>query len=126
MYAVLALVLSAPTIAAPVPRPVQLTDELVVGTWDYSWGQWPDGAIVFNKDGTYGAQHVQGSEIYYAGTWTLRGDTVTLTEFAFGANGELRTGPAIYAFKFDVKGYPSLKGVSNGSTCVALQNPKRN
>jgi hypothetical protein len=63
----------------------------------------------------------------YCGTWTVEnGDTVVIKEYAYHiSTGEQYSGPATYEFKFDPKGYPNLKGMSNGSCVVKLTNPKR-
>ncbi len=123
-----ALAALSPT-AAPVPKqppaePPAIKADQVVGTWAYSWGQWPDGIISFDKDGSYSAVHVPGGATVYAGTWTVRDNTLTITEYSFDfATGERRGGPSDYCFDFGRTRMPDLAGVSNGSTPVKLSNP---
>ena len=120
------LLLSLSVIRAPVPAAPKLTKELVVGTWHYDWGNWHEGIICFEPDGTYSAQHEPGGANAYAGTWTLDGNTVTIREYGFTySTGERYSGPIDYKFDFTGSSYPNLRGTSNGTTKVALSNPKR-
>jgi hypothetical protein len=51
---------------------------------------------------------------------------VTITEWSYSlATGELAGGPADYAFDFGKTRHPDLKGLSNGTTNVALANPRK-
>lgn len=125
--ALAAFVLFAKSVSgAPVPkRPAELTVEMMVGRFDYSWGGYPDGTIWLYPDLTYTAIHTPGSQLIYHGTYTVKGDTVTLTEWVTNVEFATTSGPATYAFAFDVKGYPLLEGTSNGREPVKLANPKR-
>jgi hypothetical protein len=114
--------------AAPVPAstPKQLTPEMVCGTWKYEWHSAVNGIACFNKDGTYVAMHDPQGTAAYCGTWRIEnGDTIVIEEAGFDtATG--RTWPgSTYRFAFDVRGYPTLKGTSNGSGHVKLSNPTR-
>jgi hypothetical protein len=127
MLACLLALLARAAGGAPVPkRPAELTKEQVVGTWSYSWGAMPNGIIAFAADGTYAAQHEPGGAVSYAGTWAVEGGTVTIQECSYDfATGEFRGGPVEYRFEFKAADYPNLRGLSNGSTKVALTNPVR-
>lgn len=128
VFAALALfVLFAKSAAgAPVPAaPKELTTGLLTGRWDYEWGGYPNGTIWFYADGTYTAIHTPGSQLIYHGTYTVKGDTVTLTEWVTNVEFVQTNGPATYRFQFDVAKYPHLTGKSNGSEKVVLGNPKR-
>lgn len=120
------MLLSLAAVRAPVPPPAKLSKELIVGTWNYDWGNWHEGIICFDADGSYSAQHEPGGANAYAGTWKLEGNTVTITEYGYHyATGERYSGPIDYCFDFTGSSYPNLSGKSNGTTKVALSNPKR-
>lgn len=111
---------------APVPeRPKELTPKMMVGRWDYCYSSYGAGAIWLHADSTYSAIHVLGSQTVYHGTYAVKGDTVTLTEWAFDAETVTNTGPNEYRFQFDVSKYPALIGKSNGWVEVKFSNPKR-
>jgi hypothetical protein len=111
---------------APVPAaPKELTVGMVAGRWDYEWSNFPNGTIWLYPDSTYSAIHTPGSQTVYHGTYTVKGDTVTLTEWATDVEARRTTGPQEYRFCFDVSKYPALSGLSNGSVKVTLANPRR-
>jgi hypothetical protein len=114
--------------SAPVPKqpakPKVLTADLVAGRWDYAWGQWPDGSVTFNADGTYTAVHDPGSNSVYFGTWKAEGDDVTIYEYRHDLATNAQTGPTTYVFTFKAADYPALKGLSNGTVAVSLSRPK--
>lgn len=113
---------------APVPAaPKELTTKMMTGRFDYAWGNWPDGTILFGADGTYSAQHQPGSALIYYGTWTIedKGTSVVIQEWVYNADLGTVSGPQEYRFAFDVSKYPHLAGTSNGTTAVKLSNPKR-
>jgi hypothetical protein len=117
---------AAPVPKGPPPKP-GLTPDAVVGTFDYSWGQWPDGRITFDKDGSYYARHTPDGPTVYAGSWKVEGNTLTITEWSYSAaTGGLGGGPIDYAFDFGETRLPALAGVSNGHTRVSLTRPDRN
>ncbi len=114
---------------APVPKSAELkrlTSELLIGTWRYEYSSQLDGIIQFHTDGTYSAMHDTSSTVAYCGTWTIEdGDSVVLDETMLNTV----TGSAYkcgrYRFTFDVRGYPTLIGKSNGGTHVKLHSPTR-
>lgn len=125
---VMVLLMSGMPVLAPVPRPVVLTEDLVVGTWSYEWSQWPDGTIAFNANGTFSAVHWPNASVFWAGTWKIEGtDTVTITEHRYCAatGNRLSETPGTYAFKFKTEGYPTLSGLSNGTTKVVLSGRRQ-
>lgn len=112
--------------AAPVPPPPkQLTAEMMVGKWSYSWHNWPDGTIWLHEDKTYSAHHTPGGNYIYHGTWSVEGGKLTLEEWAFDTQWSTNSGPMTYVFEFAAKDYPTLVGTSNGGPKVVLSNLKR-
>lgn len=117
------------TVAAPVPkRPVEppaLTVDLMAGEWGYSWGDWSDGRIYFDRDGSYGAIHVPGSTTWYHGTWSVAGNVLTIVERGFDIETGRTWDGGTYVFDFGNTRVPSLAGTSNGNTPVKLTKPTR-
>lgn len=116
--------------AAPVPKrppaePPALTVEMMVGEWDYAWGQWPNGGIVFNADGSYGAMHDFNSTTAYGGTWTVKDNTLTIVERSYDLETGRSAAGGTYVFDFGATRVPNLAGVSNGDVPVKLTKPKR-
>jgi hypothetical protein len=115
--------------AAPVPKqrpPEGLTAEQVVGTWHYESNGLNDGVITFDRNGSYVAVHVPGSDNVYAGTWKCDATSVTITEWLYSAaTGAMQAGPTDYRFEFGAGAkLPELVGKSNGSVHVKLTRAK--
>ena len=96
-------------IAAPVPAPRPLMPEMMVGTWDYSWGSQLDGWITFLDDGRYFSRHTTGTFPEYTGKWTLWRDTLTLHEGRF-TEGEAPVCSTRYPVVISSNKYPTLTG----------------
>lgn len=128
--AVLFALLCSLSLGAPVPKrpPVEvpkLTADKMHATWAYEWGGFSHGIICFDKDGTYTAQHVPGSDTVYHGTWVVEDNAVTIQECTYSVVNGFTGGPTEYRFTFAAKDYPKLSGLSNGTTKVSLKNPSR-
>jgi hypothetical protein len=111
---------------APVPPDRPLTRELLVGRWDYAWGQMPDGWIELYADGRYVSRHDQGFEPTFAGGWIVRGKVLTLYEGRCPCPGEpeaLKVNSE-YPITLSTAKFPTLKGECRG-TVVVLSNPRR-
>lgn len=124
-HALLALsATAAPVPKRPPPDPA-LTADALAGEWQYAWGPHPDGAIILNRDGTYGAVHVHGSQTRYYGTWAVSGTTVTLTERGFDLETGRTWAGGTYVFEFGATRPPALSGLSNRDSPVKLTRPQR-
>jgi hypothetical protein len=116
------LLLLAPHLfAAPVPPPPKLTAELLVGTWHYRYGGYPDGRITFFRDGTYQSHH-SGERPTHVGHWHVDGDTLVLLEYHVNPETGIVSGgwPCEYRFPLSTADYPTIAGGS-----VVMSEPIR-
>jgi hypothetical protein len=111
---------------APVPPDRPLTRELLVGRWDYAWGERKEGWIEFYPDGRYVASHEPTLLPSHAGAYTVRGKVLTLHEGRCPCPGDpdaLRINSE-YPITLSTAKFPTLKGECRG-TVVVLSNPRR-
>lgn len=109
-----------PAGAAPVPPAPRLSEAILVGEWDYAYGQMPAGRIALHADGAYTARHSEGGQLY-AGRWWVDRGSVVLIEWRVCPEGD-SWGPQRYTFTLDPR---SFAGETPSGTPVALSNPKR-
>lgn len=116
-------------IAAPVPPPAKLSEEMLVGRWQYEWGQHPVGWIVFFPSGHYHARHSEGDVPVYGGQWWLRGEMLVLQEYTLPRvcdgwyfPSEFERKPMEYRVKLGTARYPALRGDWDGVK-VVLSKP---
>ena len=119
------LVPSAAPVPKQTPKPPELTQEALVGTYRYEWGTALDGAITFNSNGDYLGIHDLAGDVIYHGTYRVNGMTVTLEEYGYNSRLDTHWGPTVYLFDFTGSTLANLKGTSNGSTHVAITKPRK-
>lgn len=76
------LLVTTSVAAAPVPPPPRLSDELLVGLWDYEWtarsGFTLRGRIELRPDGTQSSVTAGGT--YFHGVWWVDGGQLVLID----------------------------------------------
>jgi hypothetical protein len=121
------LLLAVLFVAAPAPPPPPLTAELLVGRWDYEYGQLSAGWIVFGADGTYSSRHGPDPDPSYCGQWEVRPGAVVLTEYGVRPPWDDSNSPRCgveYEFRVSTRRFPAIEGTC-GSNVVRLSKPRR-
>ena len=115
---ILAMALS---VWAPVPQPRPLTTEMMVGRWDYAWGQMADGWIEFHADGHYVSRHDPGINPTFAGQWLVYEGVLTLKEGRCPCPEEPTAllVNSVYPIQVCGKKYPTVTGTC-GVTAVSF------
>ncbi len=75
------LCLVCAVIGAPPPLPKASKDK-VVSEWEWQDNNQPQWHVTLYSNGSLYTRSLAYSKITYAGTWSLQGDTLTLTEVA--------------------------------------------
>ena len=114
------------SINAPVPKhlqkdPIKLTPQLLEGSWQYEWSSMLNGWIVFDKDGTYTAQHYPEGTTTYSGTYSVGENSITIVEWGFDSSTGRSWGPSCYRFDIDFKAWPKLPGKSTSGFGFDIQ-----
>lgn len=109
-----------PASSAPVPPPPRLSEQVLVGEWDYAFAGLEGGRIVFAADGAYTARHMVGGT-QYVGRWWVDGVSVVLIEHRVRDDGWIE-GPIRYEFTMDAV---TFRGRTPTGTKVVLSNPVR-
>ena len=114
-------------VAAPIPKhiqpakPTKLTPAMLTGSWSYEWSTMLHGVIEFRDDGTYTAQHHQGSDTIYSGTWAIGENSITIVEWNTSTRTGTTNGPTCYRFDVEMKDWPALTGKSTGGMGFNIQ-----
>lgn len=111
------------------PYKFNLTEDTIVGVWNYSYS-YRLGICEFRSDGTY-YNKFNDCGFYWFGWWTLKGNIITLDEQSTNENGIVTdpTRSTRYYWKISLDQYPKLNiksAIENGDFCtdVILSNKK--
>ncbi len=112
--------------AAPVSPPPRLTDEMLVGRWDFQWGTQREGWIEFLPDGRYHSRHCPGDPPSYAGLyWVHRGEIVLWERRMMPALEPTDCGThSTYRIPVSMAKWPLIDGNYLGQR-VVFSNPQR-
>jgi hypothetical protein len=112
--------LSLAVSAAPVPPPIKVTEQQIVGGWHLEYCTNKNGSVVFNRDGSFVMTLKPDDDAIYHGTWYLNGNELVTQEWRFSKLSGTDAKIGKYVYTFDMRAYPKLTGMCNGHTKVTM------
>lgn len=112
--------------SSPIPKRElpKLTAAMLVGRWEYDWGQMQGGWIEFYPDGRYASRHDRKGELWYqprhAGGYEVRDGMLILTE-GMVIEDQALIADRPYAIVVTLKEWPAIIGEC-GTTPVKFSN----